>query len=101
MDTSKATPRPWRTQATWPHLVHGGPHNRQIADTREAHCTCYTEEEAANAALIVKAVNAHDALVEALRAVEADYMDRGDCALHTKLGTTIRAALALAEGGAA
>ena len=36
-------------------------------------------------------------VVEALQAVEADYMDRGDCALHTKLGTRIRAALALAE----
>lgn len=55
----------------------------------------------AEARALVDATNAHGPMLAALEAVEADCMDRGDCLLWTRLGTQIRAAIALGRKGAA
>lgn len=63
-----------------------------------------TPEDFANAALIVRAVNSHEALVRLLDAVEqwsgADPMVKGECFREVcERATQARAALALAEQG--
>ncbi len=67
------TPTPW--------YIHNGTIRGDsgdvIAETKMDHCKPgqdHTEENAANAALIVKAVNSHGALVEALRVVHAAFV---------------------------
>jgi hypothetical protein len=64
MSNDKATPRPWRVVEG--NLIFG-------ADYSEVGDTCVSADgydtQMANAALIVKAVNLHDRLVEALRDV--------------------------------
>lgn len=91
------TPGPWnwyehdKNRASAPVKVET--RDRVIADVT----WCGVEggaERIANARLISAAPD----LLAALEAVEADYMDRGDCALHTKIGTVIRNALSKAKG---
>jgi hypothetical protein len=106
--TDKTTPRPWGYgyhRGLDEHLVGVTLENVAIIEDRH-------ENAAENAALIVKAVNAHDELVEALRDI-VSFLDEygregyclvccppepgehieGDCEL-----LTARAALAKAEG---
>lgn len=73
-DTSKATPRPWKVE---PHEDDDGVHpgrwvksvdGRTIAVSIYGHSG---EEIVANAALIVKAVNAYDAMRGALETAQA------------------------------
>ena len=73
---SDATPRPW-TRGRWvwdayarrevPSIFAGG---ATVAQLHVAPITPFEEAEA-NAALIVRAVNAHEKLVEALKVVHA------------------------------
>ena len=96
-----ATPRPWR------HKKHGGRY--RIVDSAQELTIAYVPIEhmnkaEANAALIVRAVNAHDDLVKALRLVERQLPKNADAAAYVQ-GTAdfhgdeiiqIRAALAKA-----
>lgn len=69
MTKSAHTPAPWRTDVA---LIYGAD-NHEIADCR-SRCrqTANPELIEADAAFIVRAVNAHDALVEALDMCLAD-----------------------------
>jgi hypothetical protein len=53
------------------------------------------DEREANAAFIVKAVNAHETLISALRAVEQDavYIENGENAISDKVRDMVRTAL--------
>lgn len=73
---TQATPRPWRTDAEFDHENILGPDEAMVAD-----CAIFLnrkfgkrtpEINRANAELIVRAVNAHDALVEALEDLLSD-----------------------------
>ena len=63
----------------------------------EAFWDALRDEQDANAAHIVKCVNSHDALVEALREVVSD-IDAGCAAVRLDLVAKARAALAAARG---
>jgi len=103
--TGKATPRPWGYgyhRGLDQHLV--GVTLENIAIIEDRH-----ENAAENAALIVKAVNAHAALVAALRVCEQDLSDIAGAAdngepysldeMRAFKGTAMaHAALAKAEG---
>jgi len=82
MSNDKATPRPWRVDegnlifgADYGNLIFGADYGHLIfgADYSGVGDTCVSADDydtqMANAALIVKAVNMHDRLVEALKAV--------------------------------
>jgi hypothetical protein len=108
MDTSKATPRPWtvETNPTPMILTDLVINCRTDADHSPIHVARMVAwngpEAAANAALIVRAVNAHDTLVAALRAMLAvpDIMDRTEhFRAYVEAQEQARAALALADGG--
>lgn len=96
----KATPRPWRIGQD-PIIIESD-HADFVAMTLPDPALGWdgTEEDYANARLIVRAVNAHDELVEATRAAldalenEPDGIE--DHAFHD-LATKLRAALAAAE----
>lgn len=83
MSTSKATARPWATERD------GGV---SIITDRDGNTVCVMMSEA-NAALIVRAVNSHDAGVAAMRGM-LDGSEPWD-----ERATQARAALALAEQG--
>jgi len=94
MSTSKATARPWATERD------GGV---SIITDRDGNTVCVMMSEA-NAALIVRAVNSHEALVAALRGIiQAWDTDSGDYYVTNTLTDDdidqARAALALAEQG--
>ena len=103
--TDKTTPRPWGYgyhRGLDEHLVGVTLENVAIIEDRH-------ENAAENAALIVRAVNAHDTLVEALRVCEQDLSDIVNAAdngepysldeLAAFKGTAMaHAALAKAEG---
>lgn len=59
----KHTPTPWRVAERW-HVITDD-NGQWLADTVTVQRL--NEEEAANAAFIVRAVNSHNALVDALR----------------------------------
>lgn len=63
MQTDKATPRPWK--ATFDNTYI----DSESAGERIASLTGSRERQESNAALIVKAVNNHDALLEACKEV--------------------------------
>jgi hypothetical protein len=95
--TAKHTPTPWKAT----HIGEGEYRKEIVIDV----ATCGQIAEVldagngqANAAYIVRAVNSHADLLEALKAVEVDCMDRGDSLLWTALGGKIRAAIAKATG---
>ena len=107
-ETDRATPRPWRVDGgTTPQgdlFVH-------VDDGSIAGRTCIAtvhgriaEGAAANAALIVRAVNAHDALVEACEAASAIMSHAPGCVgdplpcAGCKCVDRLDAALALARG---
>lgn len=111
MSADKATPRPWRLTPSIDgrnvYLVstHGGlvpvaqPYRADAFDAEE-EASCIDGKERceaarANAALIVRAVNAHEALVSALRTM----VDRFQPGTSFPELDAARAALALAEGG--
>ena len=93
---SDATPRPWyamyfdESVATVPHWCVCEDTVLIVAD--EHYGYGHDGEAAANAALIVRAVNSHDALVAACRMV----LD--DPGLTAAANDVIRSALAAAEG---
>lgn len=108
MSKAEATPRPWFAVEEWilaehlnddgcPIVIYVGDDDLKIGnfwqeddDTREA-----------NAELIVRAVNAHDELVEALRAV-AQWLDTENTAIDANgasaINRKVHAALAKATG---
>lgn len=102
--TDGATPRPWRVHenggdATWLTILQGAwdiSHNDAenpgvVASARYSGMS--PAENRANAELIVRAVNSHDQLVEALKAVQRlDYFRE-----HNGLADIVAAALAAAE----
>lgn len=102
---AKHSPLPWRQ--------HSGD-GKTYASVRShwgqcvADCGSRSDNMAqANAELIVRAVNCHDELVAALKAVEplvsflhADYMQRNPNNSHAAEIEALRAVLAKAEGGA-
>ncbi len=70
---NEATARPWRT---------AGPNNSYIVGQADTHIAVTIHQHIerhlpfeANAALIVKAVNAHDALVAALETIQVQTQD--------------------------
>lgn len=86
------TPTPWHTGGTGNLIVFAGD-GYAVANATVFHGKQEDGESAANAALIVRAVNAHDKLVAAVRA----YLSaQGDCDCDTC--ELARAALAAAEG---
>ncbi len=106
-DTDRATPRPWcsdeRANNT---VVIEGPDNPDATKPAEEYnggkviCIMLGPDAAANAALIVRAVNAHDRLVEALddaRQWISQYVD-GTGAEFGEAVAKVDAALALARG---
>lgn len=107
MHTDKATPRPWGLERDGITLTMSG----QIVATAIAPDGAGIAEQRANAALIVRAVNAHDAMREALRMMNADLIagrvramaldPSARCEQYAMLlgeiGTAARAALALAD----
>lgn len=68
------TPGPWRTAAWSSHgttsILSGGPGLRNTIYVAECSTSLGSELDEANAAHIVKCVNAHDELVAALRGME-------------------------------
>jgi hypothetical protein len=79
--TDKATPRPWQVSEV-PTLIEAGPMMVAKCHLAPASLTLDPHGEAnANAALIVRAVNAHDGLVEALQEI-LDYRGGADNALQ-------------------
>ena len=87
--TDKATPRPWRISLTRGRL-DSGLGVRGIASHDNANVAWVTmacPEFDANADLIVRAVNSHDALVEALRAFAGREHDQSDLICHHGITT--------------
>lgn len=107
MSTDKATPRPWGLERDGITLTMSG----QIVATAIAPDGAGIAEQRANARLIVRAVNAHDAMREALRMMDTDLiaarvramaLDSGArceeyAMLLGEIGTAARRALALAD----
>lgn len=103
MGSAKATPRPWKwsEDKRYPTTDLVGADGTSILQIYESHGGGWMPENEADSELIVRAVNAHDALVEALE--EALFMD--DISDHYGLSSRVRekakAALLLAKGEAA
>ena len=107
MNTDKSTPRPWGLERDGLTLTMGD----QIVATAIAPDGASLAEQRANAALIVRAVNAHDAMREALRLMDADAIGARIRAMSVdptarceeyatllgEIGTAARAALAQAD----
>lgn len=98
MDTSKATARPWRAdREPLPSSRFANPRAAYIPIRSAAGTVALVVSgngrDFANAALIVRAVNSHEAMVAALR----DLLDGSDP--WDERATRARAALALAEQG--
>lgn len=95
MSNDKATPRPWEYNATRGEIEQN---EERIAKLR------FTDEETidANGRLIVRAVNSHDALVEALEAVDIklteEWRNSGAGSSAPVLFYKVRAALSRAKG---
>ena len=97
---SKHTPLPWRYERANPspttgeHLIAGGKPG-YLAEVRD----CGSGDVAANAALIVRAVNCHSDLLEALKAIVAGLSFGDDEGLveYAEPMIAARAALAKAE----
>jgi hypothetical protein len=81
------TKTPWRVQATYPVLVEGQMADGMWALVADAggDVDMPQTEWASNAAFIVKAVNMHDALVEALRDLSEASRNACNAAQHTPL----------------
>lgn len=102
------TPTPWETVELNPESWHIWPNNGK--DTfRIATCYCHQlggEDAKANAAFIVRAVNAHDDLVAALRKLIGDFESEihneydGTSMLEDRLAEIDYARAALAKAGA-
>jgi hypothetical protein len=77
MGADKATPRPWAVSASrWDVMGTGDIHIARMSGGLP------TGEAQANVALIVRAVNAHDALVAALTwALDRAELDHADCVI--------------------
>jgi len=95
------TPTPWKFEDEYVRAdaLNGDEGGNIVADvyTRPSHS--HSPEMEANAAFIVRAVNAHDALVEALEIMVGSYEDR-QCWPGKKdvLLDKMNAVLALAKG---
>ena len=84
----KATPRPWTYGGTGNFI--GGADQQRVADVYRDNLSA--EGRQANACLIVRAVNAYDAMREALQDMAAYFADT-----DAPLGQKARTALAMAE----
>jgi hypothetical protein len=101
---SKPTARPWKTSKDFPFRVYGrdlgaGPNARRIV----ANCDVpgFPEASEANANLIVRAVNAHDALVAACKLALGRLQNSLlDTSLFDDVKVAVRDALELAEPAA-
>ena len=106
MQTDKATPRPWRAHGC---VIEAA--SRCVTVTRGGIARADWQDDCPDARLIVRAVNAHDAMREALRMMNADTIaarvramaldPSARCEQYAMLlgeiGTAARAALALAD----
>ena len=118
MSDVKASPRPWKIKYEM-NVVADRDGGRGIVCSNATVAACggfssnmknTTDENRANARLIVRAVNSHERLVEALREIAAFNDDRGNTRLQATGSysafdelTSVRiarAALAAAEGDA-
>lgn len=72
------TPTPWHSEK---HEI-GDTNNQRIANTWESGRT--TDQSIANATFIVKAVNCHERLLNALKKMHDDYMFENDSAHRWK-----------------
>jgi hypothetical protein len=98
MTDATHTPTPWALNLNWVGHVYdvAGPDYQPICMVAlDEH---HHDVRLANAAFIVKAVNAHDAMVEALRAA-LNFIENTESEFGFKLpsGKTVREALALCE----
>ena len=100
--TTGHTPLPWQVGFSFKDKIYTD--SRRIADCHDDDpCpSVTTEEEQANAARIVRAVNAHDALVDALDEARAyidklhEFLPEGGTGLGEKIDRKIQNALAKA-----
>lgn len=111
MDTSKALPRPWNVEPLqWDHgaslaicaqggiVAEIGPDpDLQVVDEPNMDTVVRYPWDEANAALIVRAVNAHDYLVAALRAADYKLFTRKGHS-GSPLSRQIQTAIDMAEG---
>lgn len=72
-DTREATPRPWEVCGGHVRTLHRPGMPNDAGGVEIARCTSYFNNEAANAALIVQAVNRDELWPEAVRIVKALY----------------------------
>lgn len=107
METNRndvSTARPWRQgdDIGSPARIYAKREGSASAYVACAHSgACYTSTDVANARLIVRAVNAHEALCEALAALERAYMltvHPDPSAMEIALLERARTALKLARG---
>lgn len=103
MSAPKFTPGPWTTDEDVEHEAVLGADGVYVADCCICHVKRTTTACRANAAFIVRACNAHDALVEALRRAEQKLgayvgVCRGDKELTGTVLPMVSAALAKANG---
>lgn len=95
-----ATARPWRAEG-WEGIVVNAADGSTIVACPGGSYGASIEELRANARLIVRAVNAHEALCEALAALERAYMltvHPDPSAMEIALLERARTALKLARG---
>jgi len=78
MTVTNATPRPWEVSSYAFGDYVQAPDGTEIAKTIEKSASLPDLEREANAALIVTAVNAHDALTQMLRRVVFAYFDNAN-----------------------
>lgn len=90
------------TPTPWPMPVKSMDGERALIDTSDGLIEVYGRNRHETAAFISRASNAHDKLVEALRAVEAHHVEqnslKGRPEERSKTLQIVRAALAKVEG---
>ena len=98
MKTDNATPRPWRVVEG--NKIVANPNRTVIADTYGyADDYKYQPHRDANAELIVRAVNSHEAMKAALELVQSVLGDRNrDGSINSLICLELIIAIALAEG---
>lgn len=104
----KWTPTPWSIDKVWQtYITAGDERGEQRIGEINGGLNASDEQDAANAAFIVRACNAHDALVEALEAIQRGFRNgeiqwttprRSDYDPYHPANTLMCAALALAKG---
>jgi len=93
MTQGKPTPTPWATDSKWDQVLDGVAIRSGGNLIAKAMYLGGTDQAKANAALIVRAVNAHEAMKEALKRLLFDAFEDA----HPEAVKMARAALKLAE----